>query len=145
MIVDDKNVSMICFWRNLIVLCYSTHSISCSSGASALIYNATYIYISGNSAVELLSWNTALIRSHKSTSFAGFFKALPVKLFIRTLVWRALFLSPYTQSRSSLYAEYASCVGPRNTRGPLALKDDFILVSILNLASGYENMNDNLL
>ncbi len=36
------------------------------------------------------------------------------------------------QSRSSLYAEYASCVGP-------------CLVSFLNLASGYENMNDNLL
>ncbi len=28
--------------------------------------------------------------------------------------------------RSSLYAEYASCVGPRNTRRPLALKNDFI-------------------
>ncbi len=28
---------------------------------------------------------------------------------------------------------------------PLALKDDFILVLFLNLASGYENMDDNLL
>ncbi len=45
------------------------------------------------------------------------------------------------QSRSSLYTEYTTW----NTRGPLALKDDFILVSFLNLASGYENMNDNLL
>ncbi len=32
------------------------------------------------------------------------------------------------QSRSSLYAEYASCVGPPKH---LALKDDFILVSFL--------------
>ncbi len=29
--------------------------------------------------------------------------------------------------------------------GPLVLKDYFILVSFLNLASGYENMNDHLL
>ncbi len=36
----------------------------------------------------------------------------------------------YLQSRSSLYAEYTqAALGPRNTRGPLALKDDFILVS----------------
>ncbi len=28
--------------------------------------------------------------------------------------------------------------------GPLALKDDLILVSFLNLASGYENMNVHL-
>ncbi len=28
--------------------------------------------------------------------------------------------------------------------GPLALKDILILVLFLNLASGYENMNDNL-
>ncbi len=33
-------------------------------------YNATYIHISVNSAVELLSRDTALIRNHKSTSFA---------------------------------------------------------------------------
>ncbi len=52
----------------------------------------------------------------------------------------------YIQSRSSLYAEYTrSVVPPRNTRGLLALKDDFILVLILNLASSYENMNDNVL
>ncbi len=37
LIVDDKNVSMICFWRNIIVLCYSAHSISCSSGAARRI------------------------------------------------------------------------------------------------------------
>ncbi len=30
-------------------------------------------------------------------------------------------------------------------QGPFALKDDFILVSFWNLASSYENMNDNLL
>ncbi len=47
------------------------------------------------------------------------------------------------QSRSSLYAEYASCVGPETPGGSLALKDVFSFV--LNLASGYENMNDNLL
>jgi len=39
--VDDKNVSTICFWINIIVSCYSAHSISCSSGASSSIYNAT--------------------------------------------------------------------------------------------------------
>ncbi len=33
----------------------------------------------------------------------------------------------------------------RSTRGPLALKDDFILVLFINLASSYDNMNDNLL
>ncbi len=33
---------------------------------------------------------------------------------------------------------------PETPGGPLALKDVFILVSFLNLASGYENMNDNL-
>ncbi len=33
---------------------------------------------------------------------------------------------------------------PPKHQGPLALKDDFILVSFLNLASSYENMNDNL-
>ncbi len=30
------------------------------------------------------------------------------------------------------------------TGGPLTLKDDFVLVSFLNLANGYENMNDHL-
>ncbi len=33
---------------------------------------------------------------------------------------------------------------PRNTRGPLALKDVFILFSFFNLASDYGNMNYNL-
>ncbi len=32
---------------------------------------------------------------------------------------------------------------PETPGGPLALKDVFILVSFLNLANGYENMNDN--
>ncbi len=34
---------------------------------------------------------------------------------------------------------------PETPGGPLALKDDVILVLFCNLASGYENMNDNLL
>ncbi len=34
----DKNVSTICFWRNIVVSCNSTHSISCSSGAAISIY-----------------------------------------------------------------------------------------------------------
>ncbi len=34
----DKDVSTICFWRNIIVSWYSTHSISCSSGAAVSIY-----------------------------------------------------------------------------------------------------------
>ncbi len=33
---------------------------------------------------------------------------------------------------------------PETPGGPLALKDVLILVSFLNLASGYENMNDHL-
>ncbi len=33
---------------------------------------------------------------------------------------------------------------PETPGGPLALKDVLILVSFLSLASGYENMNDNL-
>ncbi len=32
---------------------------------------------------------------------------------------------------------------PETPGGPLALKDDIILVLFLNLASGYENMNDH--
>ncbi len=32
----------------------------------------------------------------------------------------------YIQSRSSLYTEYTSCVGPRKHSNTLALKDDFI-------------------
>ncbi len=35
------------------------------------------------------------------------------------------------------------CRAPETPRAPFALKDDFILVSLLNLASGYENMNDH--
>ncbi len=34
---------------------------------------------------------------------------------------------------------------PETPGGPLALKDDLILVLFLNLASGYENMNDHFL
>ncbi len=33
---------------------------------------------------------------------------------------------------------------PETPGGPLALKDDFILVSFRSLARGYENMNGNL-
>ncbi len=37
-----------------------------------------------------------------------------------------------------------SCVGaPETAGGPLALKDVLILVSFLNLATGFENMNDH--
>ncbi len=35
-----------------------------------ILYNATYIHISVNSVVELLSRDTALIHNHKSTLFA---------------------------------------------------------------------------
>ncbi len=49
------------------------------------------------------------------------------------------------QSRSSLYAEYAKLHRASETPGgPLALKDVLILVYFFYLASGYENMNDNL-
>ncbi len=43
---------------------------------------------------------------------------------------------PYMQNTQAAW-------GPETPGGPLALKDDFILVSFL--ASGYENINDNLL
>jgi len=43
---------------------------------------------------------------------------------------------PYTQNTQTVY-------GPETPGGPLALKDDFILVSFFNLANDYENMNDN--
>ncbi len=50
--------------------------------------------------------------------------------------------SIHTQSRSSPYAEYASCEGlPKHQGAPLPLKDEFW---ILNFACGYENMNDHL-
>ncbi len=39
-----------------------------------ILYNATYIHISVNSAVELLSRDTALIHDHKSTLFASTLK-----------------------------------------------------------------------
>ncbi len=39
-------------------------------------------------------------------------------------------------------AEYASCVGPPEHQGAPLLSN--ILVSFLNLASGYENENDHL-
>ncbi len=42
LIVDDKNVSTICFWRNIIVLCYSTHSVIYSSGTSVSINFTTW-------------------------------------------------------------------------------------------------------
>ncbi len=50
---------------------------------------------------------------------------------IRTITMNleTLIMKHFKQSRSSLYAEYTSCVGPWNTRGPPTLKDDFILVS----------------
>ncbi len=57
------------FWRNIVVLRYSTHSISCSSGASISIYCTTRHTLTLN-AVELHSWDTALIRYHKSTLLA---------------------------------------------------------------------------
>ncbi len=70
LIVDD-NVSTICFWRNIVVWCYSKHSISCSSGHCAYSQSQKYI-------------------------ISMCFKDLPVKRFIHALVWRALFLSLYT-------------------------------------------------
>ncbi len=75
------------------VSCYSEHYnyTSCIN----ILYNATYIHISVNTAVELLSQDTALIYNHKSTLFECF-KTLPVKHLIRVLFWRALSLSPYT-------------------------------------------------
>ncbi len=53
-----------------------------------ILYNATYIHISVNSAVELLSRDTALVHNHKSTLFAS---ALPVKRFLHAVVRHALF------------------------------------------------------
>ncbi len=51
-----------------------------------VLYNATYIHISVNSAVELLSRGTA-----QKDIICVCFKALPVKLFIHALFWRGIF------------------------------------------------------
>ncbi len=64
---------------------------------------------------------------------------------LKTVVQLSVFCEIFDQSRSSLYAEYAKLRRAPKHHGPLALKDDFILVSLRNLANGYENMNDNVL
>ncbi len=46
------------------------------------------------------------------------------------------------QSRSSPHAECTSCIRPPKHQGPPC--SQIIFVSFLNLASGYENMNDHL-
>ncbi len=75
---SHKNVSMICFWRNIVVSCNSGHSFSYSSGTTILIYCTTpHTVISVNTAVELLSRDTALIHNHKSTLFACVLKPCP--------------------------------------------------------------------
>ncbi len=50
-----------------------------------VLYNATYIHISVNSAVELLSRNTAHIHNHKSTLFASALK--PCRLNVSFMRW----------------------------------------------------------
>ncbi len=37
LIMDDKNLSTICFWRNIVVSCFRTYSINYSSGAAVSI------------------------------------------------------------------------------------------------------------
>ncbi len=71
------------------VSCYSEHYTSRIN----ILYSATYIHISVNSAVELLSRDTALIRNHKSTLIACF-KALPIKRFIPCAVLTCAFSKP---------------------------------------------------
>ncbi len=43
LIVDYKNVSRICFWRNIVVSCYNEHSVGYSSGAAVSI-NCTTLH-----------------------------------------------------------------------------------------------------
>lgn len=74
LILDDKIVSTIYFRRNIIVPCYSAHSVSCSS-CTSISYWTTPHPFSVNSAVELLSRDTALIHNHKSTLFAYVLKS----------------------------------------------------------------------
>ncbi len=50
-----------------------------------ILYNATYIHISVNSTVELLSRDTALIDDHKSTLFASTLK--PCRLNVSFMQW----------------------------------------------------------
>ncbi len=94
----NKNVSTICFWRNIVVSCYSAHSINYSFWRLRhILYNATYIHNSVNSAVELLSQDSALIRNHK----VHYLHVL-LNVSFAALVWRALFLSAeYTWSSSA--------------------------------------------
>ncbi len=56
-----------------------------------IMYNATCIHISVNSAVELLSRNTALILNHKSTLIASAFKCLIRVCFL----WAPLKISAF--------------------------------------------------
>ncbi len=48
-----------------------------------VLYNTTYIHISVNSAVELLSRDTALIHNHKSTLFASALKSCRLNVSFR--------------------------------------------------------------
>ncbi len=49
------------------------------------------------------------------------------------------------QSRSSLYTEYASCVRPPKHQGAPCSQRWIHFSFVLNLANGYESVNDNLL
>ncbi len=63
-----------------------------------VLYNTTYIHISVNSAVELLSRDTALIHNHKSTLFASALK--PCRLNVSFTRWSDMhfFLSTYAKN-----------------------------------------------
>ncbi len=56
-----------------------------------LLYNATYIHISVNSVVELLSRDTALIHNHKSILFASALKPCRLNVSFTAVVRHALF------------------------------------------------------
>ncbi len=67
--MDDKNVSTICFWRNIVLQC-TFFQLQFWRLRLYIVYNTTYSHISVNSAVELHSWDTGLNHNHKSTLFA---------------------------------------------------------------------------
>ncbi len=90
-----KNVSKICFWRNIVVSCYDAHSISCSSGAAISTYWTTPHTFSVNSVVVTLMGHYTYSQLQKYI-ICMCFKVLPVKRFIHALFWRARFLSLYT-------------------------------------------------
>ncbi len=73
------------------------------------------------------------------------FPKIPTSFFVTEQFWWSWHISSHPEPILSIRRIRKLRRAPETPGGPLALNDDFSLVTILNLASGYENMNDNLL